>query len=543
MTATRIVLVQPPIQDFYLTAKRTIPYGLAGIAASLKKAGYKVTLIDALATAKAKNIDLPEKFSFLTPFYGKKDRSLFSLFHQFKHFGYSFQHIAATVNKINPMAVGISSSFTPYFSEAVKTAREIKKWVPDSKIILGGHHPTQFPEQVLAHDCVDFVLRGEGEISMVQLCDVLRNKADLKKVPGIGLKKEKGYFISDPSWVNDLNILPLPDTDLINHRFYQRNQLSAITIVSSRGCPFKCSYCCVSAASSHVPFRQRSVESVVAEISTQLETKEIGFIDFEDENISLNKKWFMALLSELQTLFAGRPVELRAMNGLYPPTLDEEIIKMMRKTGFTTLNLSVGSTSKVQLDRFNRPDVRSAFETVLKLAAQYHLPAASYLIAGAPGQDPQTTLADLIFLAQQKTIIGLSIYYPAPGSADYQKCRDQDLLPDDFRLMRSAAFPIDQKTSRIQSVTLLRLARIINYMKRLIKETGKLPDPEPFPSVHHEPFINSSDRYQLSEKLLQYFLHDGVIRGVDGDGRIYSHCIDLKLTRQFLEKMKTIQIR
>ena len=82
-----ILLVQPPIEEFYLTRKRTIPYGIASICASLEARGYPTQIIDALATDKSKSIPYPEGFSHLTPYYGRDDLTLFSLFHQFKHFG------------------------------------------------------------------------------------------------------------------------------------------------------------------------------------------------------------------------------------------------------------------------------------------------------------------------------------------------------------------------------------------------------------------------------------------------------------------------
>ena len=89
-----ILLLQPPIRDFYLTAKRTVPYGLASIAAVLRQAGYSVVILDALATARSRKIQLPPEMSYLEPFYGTPDRSPFGLFHHYRHFGLSFEQIS-----------------------------------------------------------------------------------------------------------------------------------------------------------------------------------------------------------------------------------------------------------------------------------------------------------------------------------------------------------------------------------------------------------------------------------------------------------------
>jgi hypothetical protein len=110
-----ILLIQPPIRDFYLTAKRTIPYGLASIAAGLIEAGFSVQILDALATPKSRVVDLPQEMSYLRPFYGRPDQSPFALFHNFKHFGYSFDTIGQRVKNAQPFLVGISSLFSARF--------------------------------------------------------------------------------------------------------------------------------------------------------------------------------------------------------------------------------------------------------------------------------------------------------------------------------------------------------------------------------------------------------------------------------------------
>jgi len=542
---SKVILVQPPIEDFYLTKKRTIPYGLASIAASIQDAGFSVKILDALATNKSKTIPYPEEFSHLKKFYGQKDITLFSLFNEFKHFGYSYEYIATQIRERKPFLVGISSLFTAYCNEAVKTARIIKKFYPDCKIVLGGHHPTQFHEKVLECSAVDFVLRGEGETSILEFCIALKNNSDpeqnldFEHIPGIAFKKKNSIFISQPSWIKDLDTIALPNFNLINNSFYQRKNRTSTMVVSSRGCPMQCSYCSVSSLSSYAPFRQRSIENVIQEIKDQIKKQNIGFIDFEDENLCLNKEWFLSLFSKIKKILKGKNIELRAMNGLYPPAIDEDIVIMMKESGFKTLNLSLGSTSKEQLDKFKRRDVRPCFERALKLAQKHNLESVSYIIAAAPGQSAQTSLEDLLYLSQKKTLIGLSIYYPAPGSLDYKLYDDKNIFPEHFNLMRSSALPLDNTTSRTEAVTLLRLSRILNFMKSLKNNCESIPKPEPF--LDHE-IESLSDRQAISKKLLQNFLYDGKIRGVDSNSRVYSHLTDPDLTRQFIKKIQNIML-
>ncbi|MBU0970965.1 MAG: B12-binding domain-containing radical SAM protein [Proteobacteria bacterium] len=538
-TPFQVLLVQPPIEEFYLTAKRTIPYGLASICASLEAAGYPTQILDGLATDKSKSIDYPKEFSHLTPFYGQDDITLFSLFHQFKHFGYSYEHLAAQVREKKPFLVGISSLFTAYETQALETARIIKKFYPKAYIVMGGHHPTHFPTAVLACKAVDFVLRGEAETSLPLLCDALRMGTDLHHVPGIAFRDTKEIAIHPPVWIKDLNTLPLPALSRINQSYYQRKGKASVTMVSSRGCPMPCSYCSVSATASHGKFRQRNVRGVLKEIEEQAQRRDIGFIDFEDENLALDKHWIMNLLSGLNDIFKTNPPELRAMNGLYPPSLDREIMTAMKSAGFKTINLSLGSFSKEQLARFKRPDVRKAHDHALDLARDLELTCVSYLIAAAPGQSADCSLNDLVCLAQRRTLAGLSIFYPAPGSLDYGICKDQGLLPKTFSLMRSTAFPLDNTTSRLEAVTLLRLARILNFIKSQVDTKGDLPLAKIYDGKDlHPPF----DRDQISQKLVQWFLQDGIIRGMDKKGNLFVHKTDPNLCRKFIEKIKQVPL-
>ncbi len=534
-----ILLIQPPVRDFYLTAKRTIPYGLASIAAGLIEAGFSVQILDALATAKSRVVGLPQEMSYLRPFYGRPDRSPFALFHHFKHFGCSFDTIGRRVQEAQPFLVGISSLFSAYAKEAVQTAQIVKAYHPDCKIVVGGHHATAMPRRMMESPAVDFVLRGEGEASMVQFAKALHKEAAYDEIPGLVFRKTDGSLhVGEPVSVDHPDGLPLPATRLIDRRYYSRNKKASTVVVASRGCPLKCTYCSIG-TSSYIPYRQRSVTSVIREIETAVDQDRVGFIDFEDENLSLDRKWFLRLLAEIRKRFDGNPPEFRAMNGLLPSSLDEQVIAAMQAAGFKTLNLSLGTTVKTQLQRFCRPDVRRAFEHALELARAYDLQAVGYIIVGAPFQKAADSLEDLLYLAARRVLAGTSVFYPAPGSKDYMLCASLGLLPESFGCMRSSALPLSHVTTRKESVTLLRLSRIINFIKSLIDSGVSLP--QPAQPVKYT--TATGDRKEIGRQLLQYFLYDGIIRGASPQGEVFEHETDLELSKKFLAGMKSIQIR
>lgn len=536
---TDIILIQPPIRDFYLTRKRTIPYGLASIAAVLIKDGFQVEIFDALACSKTKNIALPEEMAYLRKHYCGLDISPFGLFYHYKHFGYSFQHIARIAQLSGAFMVGISSLFTAYFDTALKTAQAVKKTCPESKIVFGGHHPTAFPGQVMENSAVDFVLRGEGEVSISLLAKALKTDKVFKSIPGIVYRKaDKQLFTAQPALMEDLNKYPPPALNLIKNRYYQRSGKDSMVITASRGCPLNCSYCSMGSNSIN-KFRMKKISTLSHEIKVAKQGLNLGLIDFEDENLAMNKKWFLALLADIRRQFSKHNPELRAMNGLFPPALDQEIIAQMSASGFKTLNLSLGSASLNQIRRFKRPDVRAAFDSALNIGRKFNLNSVGYIIAGAPHQTPEDSVADLIYLAKRKVLAGISIFYPSPGSQDFQTCGNLKILPSFFSLMRSTALPISHSTSRIESITILRLGRILNFIKQLINLKIDLPGQ----AVSRSILDPAAGRLHNGRLLLSWFFQDARIRGLTPDGQVFEYLQAPEIIKQFIRGIKKIQLR
>ncbi|MDJ0784595.1 MAG: radical SAM protein [Desulfosarcinaceae bacterium] len=536
-----ILLLQPPIRDFYLTRKRTQPYGLACLAACLRTAGFSVAILDGLASRKSRIRPLPAEMQHLRAAYPHMDLSPLALFYPFRHFGYSLDHMAQRVADASPLLVGISANFSAYAEEAMALARRVKSLCPQVPLVVGGHHATALPEALMAEPAVDFVICGEGEAALVALATALKQRSPSGEVPGLARRAADGAIhLPAVPVVADLEACPPPALDLIDQRFYQRHGKRSIVITASRGCPFDCSYCCMT-RKGPLPYRRRSVASVLAELDLgiALDKTPVGFIDFEDEHLTLDKAWCHALLEGIVARFAHMPPELRAMNGLYPPSLDRPLVAHMARAGFKQLNLALASTTPAQLRRFNRPDASAAFDRCLEWAAAEGLDAVGYLIVGALDQNPIDSVRDLVFLARRRVLAGISVFYPAPGSRDYARCRQRGHLPTSLRLLRSSALPMDHATRRRQSVTLMRLGRLTNFIKAVIDAGDELPVPSLCPAWV-DPKL---DRYRMGRVLLAGFLADQLVRGVDSDGRVYRQPVDPHLCRQFHEALRGRPLR
>jgi hypothetical protein len=160
----KVLLIQPPIRDFYDTDVRLQPIGLCYLKAAVKKhlPDVEIAIKDYHGDCGRETVTIPKELKYLTGYYPVADQSPFSAFHQYYHFGRSFVEIEAEVAEIKPDVVGISSLFTPYYREALEVAARVKKRLA-VPVVMGGSHASAAPASLLSSPHVDYVIRGEGD--------------------------------------------------------------------------------------------------------------------------------------------------------------------------------------------------------------------------------------------------------------------------------------------------------------------------------------------------------------------------------------------
>src|SRR5713226_2558052 len=219
----KVVLIQPPVQDFYDTDVRLQPIGLCYLKAAVNKhlPDVEVIIRDYHGGCGRKTVKIPKELQYLTDYYSVADQSPFSTFHQYYHFGKSFDEIEAEIAEINPDVVGISSLFTPYYREALEVAARVKKRL-NIPVVMGGSHASAVPESLLASPYVDYVIRGEGEKPFVGLLHSLRGGSQISDVPNLGYKKNDQLCfnsIGENFPIDDLPFPDLSDFPPYNYRF------------------------------------------------------------------------------------------------------------------------------------------------------------------------------------------------------------------------------------------------------------------------------------------------------------------------------------
>ena len=165
--------------------------------------------------------------------------------------------------------------------------------------------------------------------------------------------------------------------------------------------------------------------------------------------------------------------------------------------------------------------------------------AVGYVICAAPFQRVGDSIADLLYMAGRRVLAAVSVYYPAPGSKDFALCQKHGLLPDDFSCMRSSALPLSYTTSRKEAATLLRLARILNFMKSMLDTGLSIPNA----SSANIRINNPDDRVEIGQQLIGKFLKDGSIRGISPQGEVYDHLISKTVSREFVAGLAQINLK
>jgi radical SAM superfamily enzyme YgiQ (UPF0313 family) len=452
----KVLLIQPPIEDYYTTPIRNYPLGLLFIASKL----YDICDVEIIDLRQCKKpIPIKPAFPELEVYY-TQNYSPFATFHRYYRFGKRREEIKKIIIEKKPDIVGISCLFSTYFNEALEVAYIVKSIKSDTKIIVGGNHPTLFPEEVLKHFCIDFVIRGDGEEPFRLLVENLMKKKPVSNIPGVCYKQDGDIVISEifSNTTNELNL----KRELIPKENYPYGKGFVAPVLTSKGCCYSCYFC----GKPKTKFNLYNINNVKKDIEKLIQA---GFdtIDFEDDYLDLTSKNITELLSWLKT----KKINITAMNGIVPKihTITQRLLK---ESGFQRINISlVDANESIQKD-INRAQFKD-FNIILDKFIETNIPIETHFIIGLPQQNLEHIIKTIIYLSEKKVLLGPSIFYLSPGSRAFY-----DYLTNyknfDFKYARSSAiFPVNNTYGRKEIITLIKLTRFINFVKKHIDFIGK----------------------------------------------------------------------
>jgi radical SAM superfamily enzyme YgiQ (UPF0313 family) len=323
--------------------------------------------------------------------------------------------------------VGISS-ITSTAPRAYKIADKVRDMgIP---VIMGGVHPTFLTEEALEHS--DFVIRGEGEDPLIAFIDTWEKKGDFSSVPNLSYKNND-KIVHNPvgTPIKDLDNIPSPDFSLFKGK--NKKTLRGKTIISiqtSRGCPFQCSFCSVAAMFGR-KYRFRSVENIIRELRKY--KSEENFVFFYDDNFGANPGQTKELLNEMiREKFKFKwSSQVRV-----DMAKDTELVKLMKKAGCYTVFIGFESIYPDSLNEMKKNQKIEDIVKAIKIFQDHNIHIHGMFILGFDQDNWETVKKTVQFARRSRlTSIQFSILTPFPGTGLYNKIKmNNRILFDDWSL-------------------------------------------------------------------------------------------------------------
>lgn len=444
----KVILISPPVFDFYFTPVRREPLGLLYVKSLLEQSGVQVELYDATYANRKKRIKTPDCFGYLSDIY-REDTSYFSLFQGYFRFGDSFSKIAARVANGGFDLVGISSNFSAYHPDVESLIRKIKQET-NIKVAVGGWAVYSEGEELLATSSADYLVTGDAE-AFVELVSCLRSGRKPEGIAEILTRGGTQNKVAHNRGGDVLFMHSFPERDTC----YSFRGRRMARMVLTRGCTFRCAFCSVH---KRYQFTVRSFESIEGEID-YLYNCGVRILDFEDDNLFYERDFSLRLL-ELLREYSERGMSYTAMNGITAVNLLPVVDKAV-DAGFIEFNLSLVAGSPAVSRSVNRPSFYPAIEEIAGKCLG-RVPVIAFIIAGLPGGTAADVISDIVSLAKLPLRIGFSPLYLLPDVPMFTEMG----LPDDRRLMRgSALFRFGEHFERADIVSLWKYVRMINRIK------------------------------------------------------------------------------
>ncbi len=367
----KILLINPPTIHTKGSGKPTlgVPVGILYVAAVLEKRGHEVEVYDTKINYNIEKIG------------------------EYVYFGDKSRTIREMIEKVKPDVVGISNQYTIYTPTAKKVSRIVKAVDKKIPVIVGGAHASVEPFDLLKEKSIDYVVMAEGEYRFSELVNCLDNKKNLKDIDGIGYKI-KGKLKVNPvkSFIENVDELPFPAYHLVDMEKYFKGLFVSrsehckrvVSMVTSRGCPFNCIFCSIHLHMSK-RWRAHSVDYVLRHIKHLIDEYKVELIHFEDDNFTLDKKRFEAILDGM--LNEKIKVTWDTPNGVRADTFNKELLKKSKKSGCRYLIIGVESGNQEVVNEIIRKGLNlKRVVNVAKWCNELGLDLEAFFVVGFPGE-------------------------------------------------------------------------------------------------------------------------------------------------------------
>ena len=377
-----IALIRGPREEVGYARLPLPPLGLLSVAASLEAAGWRVAVVD----APGEGLDAGE--------------------------------FRSRLRTLRPAVIGLSG-MTPMRGLIARDLELVRPLC--EKVVLGGVHATRLQHRALDEfPAVDALVIGEGELITPALLSWWNSGGSGTPPDGVAVR---GQPLVEAPVPNDLDALPWPARHLVPHERYRyifQTMPRFTTMISSRGCPFRCTFCDKTVSGS--AWRARSADDVVGELEEIRYRYDIGSVCIFDDNFTLRRKRVRAICEEI--LRRGLKIDWKCearVDGVTP-----ELAKLMARAGCRTVAFGLESGNQKSLDFLKKDQDLATARAAIDACRSAGIETVGYALVGIPGETPQSSRATLEFVRDARLdFIQFSTLSPFEGTELFEQSKEQ----------------------------------------------------------------------------------------------------------------------
>jgi len=413
----RILLIDPPFKRFTGFANFYFPIGLSYVGAILEKAGHHVAILDVDAIKQTTGLDFSDEYNKLELYKQGINNDTHPV----------WQEIEKILSEWCPDLVGITA-MTPKIGSVIKTAQLVKKVNPNCPVVVGGPHATLQPELTMKCSAIDVVVKGEAENVIAKLVAALQSKNDLSTIQGISYRLSNRVIHNQPAeLLADLDQVPFPGRHLLmNPENYSSENMGVI--MTSRGCPYNCSYCC------HLWGRKvhnRSINNIINEIKLVIEKFGTTQFEFKDDSFTADRQRIMNLCDTLM----NENIKINWGCSTRVNLLDEQLARKMKLAGCNVIKLGIETGSQRILDKTDKGITFAQVRQTAKLLNRLGIFWSGYFMFGLPTETEEDMQKTYHFMKEiNPYYAGLGVYNPFPKTKLFDEAVALGLLYPEVEL-------------------------------------------------------------------------------------------------------------
>ena len=373
----KVALVNPPTLKGVFHHQLYVPIGLAYLAAVLEKNGHEITVIDCPAM------------------------------------GMDQDELKRKLDAFQPDLVGVTS-MTPTIQSTLESTRVAREACPDATIVVGGPHATFMDKQILNDEAsVDVVVRGEGEQTLLELAQTATDSWNFHNVKGITFRNgEETVQTPNRPAIQNLDELPYPTYKYFALEKYLLYGKLFLPVITSRGCPFQCSFCTTSRIFGK-EYRARSPKNIVDELEQIKNVYRADSFTFYDDTLTLDKNRIFKICEEIKARKIGIPWDCQTR----VDQVSKEILTKMKETNCQQVFFGVESGCQTILDAVKKRTTVEQNEKAIRMAKEAGLFVSISIILGYPGETKEMLKQTLDFIRRaEPDDVYLCVATPYPGT-------------------------------------------------------------------------------------------------------------------------------